>query len=395
MNLPLYQQLRQGASAPVPLRRALWRLVGPDRARYLNGQVTNDVSRLNLGKSIYAAVTSAKGRMVGDIFIGAAPDALYVDAALELRETLAPRLEKYLIADDAAWEDLTDEWTLTHVFGAEAPVLPEPESPAAAVPPRGRAVESASRESVIDTINARDLPPPADGALPPDPALQVYGDGQDAEDEAYADQPTAANIPHVLANARFGLKGWDIWQPANAGANPSPDALSLSLAISEPVPADIIETLCVEHGLAQWGVDMDEANLPPESLLEQRSISYSKGCYVGQEIIARLKSVGQVNKRLCVLRPVEAICGEEDVTKHGSLESAINAAKAVLAGATLSVGDRDVGRITSAAYSPEAGRILCLGYVNRMVGTDATIASSAGAAYSFTITSPLLTVAKI
>src|SRR5689334_22524992 len=115
----IYEKLRAGEPGSLPLDRALWWLTGNDRVRYLNGQTTNDVAKLEKGKTLYAAVTNAKGKMEGDIFVGASDDALWIDAASVLREKLGGRIEKYIISDDATLEDATDDWKLTHVFGAK------------------------------------------------------------------------------------------------------------------------------------------------------------------------------------------------------------------------------------------------------------------------------------
>lgn len=397
MDLTHYHQLvREGRAGTVRSPRALWRLGGPDRVRYLNGQVTNDVARLAVGTAIYAAVTSAKGRMVGDIFIGAAADALYVDADISLRDSLSARLERYLIADDAVWEDLTDSWTLTHVFGADAPPLPEPPGPREA----DRA-EAASHEPLTwADAQARDImvakmsdrspdlggtPERLPSAIVDDKAMaaaraadEAAAAAQEWDPNGPADDldsagpgPVAANLPVAIRNPRYGLAGWDLWVPPGSGP------LTGSAAAAQ-VADEMIELIRTEHGLARWGVDMDDSNLPPEALMpEERAISYTKGCYVGQEIIARLKSVGQVNKRLCVLKVTAspAGAGTDDV--------------AALRGAALAVGDRDVGRITGAVHSPAAGGLLCLGYVNRHFGAEATLTASTG--HTLAIVSPPLT----
>lgn len=266
MNLELYRSLRAGKSGYVRLSRALWKLTGNDRVRYLNGQVTNDVKKLTTGRSLYAAVPNAKGKFVGDCFISATDDALWIDAPLELREALDLRLQKYLIADDAELVDVTDEWTLLHVIGSEEETAP-------------------------------------------------------------------ANATHTFVNARFGLTGHDFWM---AGTS-APELPWL--------PDDLIESLRLEHGLAKWGVDMTEENLPPEAGLDRTGISYTKGCYLGQETIARIKSIGHVNKSLLVLQS--------------------DTAEIPIPGAELRAGDKTVGTITSAAYSPTLEKGIALGYVQR------------------------------
>ncbi len=99
--------------------RAKWRVTGGDRVRYLNGQVTNDVRRAKEDEALYACVTNAKGRIDGDVCIHAAPgSALSLDAEPGLRDLLSARLEKYVVADDVAIEDVTGDWKLFHLFGA-------------------------------------------------------------------------------------------------------------------------------------------------------------------------------------------------------------------------------------------------------------------------------------
>src|ERR1700682_4115395 len=126
MNLDTYRRILAGESLTVALSpRALWRLIGPDAARYLNGPVTNDVAGLADGKACYAAVCTAKGRMEGDVSITLHAGEFYLDADPALRESLGARLEKYLIADDAAFEDISDLWSLSHIFGTTPPPAPE------------------------------------------------------------------------------------------------------------------------------------------------------------------------------------------------------------------------------------------------------------------------------
>src|SRR5271170_5597711 len=122
MNLDTYRRILAGETLTAVLSpRALWRLTGPDAARYLNGQVTNDTAHLADGHACYAAVCTAKGRMEGDVSIVFHAGEFYLDADPVLRESLGARLEKYLIADDAVFEDVSDLWSLSHVFGTTPP----------------------------------------------------------------------------------------------------------------------------------------------------------------------------------------------------------------------------------------------------------------------------------
>jgi folate-binding protein YgfZ len=290
MNLDVYRHILAGESLTAVLSpRALWRLTGPDAARYLNGQVTNDVARLADGQACYAAVCTAKGRMEGDVSIALHSGEFYLDADPVLRESLGARLEKYLIADDAVFEDVSDLWSLSHVFGA--------------------------------------IPPPA---------------------------PEAG---FVTAYTRFGVPGHDVWI-----VNPK------AVIVGATVESDVIETLRLEQGIPRWGAELTTATLPPEAgphMLE--SISYTKGCYVGQETIARLKSVGHVNRSLVFLKS--------------------DSAAFPAAGVKLKQGDHEVGVVTSSGYSPRLEKGIALGYANRQAAASGALLQADG--LNLTVAAPL------
>jgi folate-binding protein YgfZ len=221
MDAATLEQLRQGRLA-LPLSRARWKLQGPDRVRYLNGQVTNDVKSLQPGNALYAAACTAKGKMQGDLMISATADALWIDSPAGNAGNLGMRLERYLIADNATLEEVTPAWTQYHVLAAQAPTAPE-------------------------------------GSM-------------------------------LFLSQRYGLEGWDVWAPGTS---------ELALPCASP---DDLETFRIRQGLPGWGREMDETTLPQEMRFDLKTplaISYSKGCYTGQETIARIKSIGHVNKILC------------------------------------------------------------------------------------------------
>ena len=275
MNLDIYHRVLAGETLATLLSpRALWKLSGPDAIRYLNGQITNDVTRLAVGHALYAAVCTAKGRMDGDVTIARHGEDFYLDADSALRESLGARLDKYLIADDAAFEDISDDWNLTHVFGAQPP--PNPEN------------------------------------------------------------------GFAIANPRYGLAGHDVWMQGT----PTPTS-------GTTVDADVIETLRLENGLPRWGVELTPNTLPPEAGPHMlAAISYTKGCYVGQETIARLKSVGHVNKTLVFLHSATA--------------------QFPPGGTKLTLDGREVGTITSSGFSPRLEKGIALAYVQRQHATDGT-----------------------
>jgi folate-binding protein YgfZ len=281
----LYSETRLRGALLDLTPRTLLRLTGADRVRYLNGQITCDVRRLRPGAAIPACVTTARGKLSGVIFVSATADFLRIDADASLRDGLAARLERYIIADDAVLEDATDDECLLHVI------------------------------------------PPAGVSLPDDPSLA-------------AETRTAS---------RFGRPGIDFIAP-RAGHQ----RLLATLSARYPlIPAALAECLRIEAGVPAWGAELTEDTLPPEAGLDKTAIDYHKGCYIGQEVISRLKSVGHVNRQLTgFTAPSELAAG---MTLHPDAEP-----------------DKTAGEITSAAWSFGLESWAALGYLKRAF-TDAAL----------------------
>jgi tRNA-modifying protein YgfZ len=195
------------------------RLTGPDAERYLNGQVSQDVRKIPAGAAAWACVCTHKGKLEALVLIARTADGFLISADAALAETLPARLEKYLIADDAVLEDVTEEFALVHGFGA--PPLPD---------------------GIAFTVD------------------------------------------------RWGTPGTDVWLPRGTGKP------------AEFSPAEALETLRIARGIPAWGPELSGDILPPEARLEERCVDYYKGCYTGQEVISRLRSVGKVNRLLHRLR---------------------------------------------------------------------------------------------
>ena len=272
-------------------KRCKFSLTGPDRVRYLNGQVTNNVARLSAGQSCYALVCNHKGKLEADVFIHATADALWIDGPGELREALEARLGKYLIADDCELTDVTDAWQLFHA----------PEPPAANV------------------------------ATIPGPSAMTFG-GVD----------------------RLGQPGVDVWMPAVATG---PDATL------DPARW---EALRLERAVPEWGRELTGDVLPQEARLEDRAVDFAKGCYVGQEVVSRLRSVGHVNRLLHAFEVVEGL----NVSAGDRIFAQVNATDQPAADPTEPLG-KDVGFLTSVGIDPDGQKTIALGYVRRTVLPDA------------------------
>ena len=138
------------------------------------------------------------------------------------------------------------------------------------------------------------------------------------------------------------MPGHDVWQEG------------LSAAITEDlVDSEVIEALRLEQGIPSWDAELTPTTLPPEGGPRMlKAISYTKGCYVGQEVIARLKSVGHVNRTLVFLTS-ETDAFPQPLTK-------------------LTHGEKEVGTITSGGFSPRLQRGIALGYLQRTLAADGT-----------------------
>ena len=145
---------------------------------------------------------------------------------------------------------------------------------------------------------------------------------------------------------RFGLPGIDLWFPAGQ------TALIRETLNIEPIDAEARENLRIEQGIARWGNELSETVIPNEAGLDQRAISYTKGCYLGQEVISRIKSLGHVNRHLRGLLPVGGLDLEPGDKLLGAAEA------------------KEVGLVTSVGRSRLFGRPIALGYVRR--GFDAS-----------------------
>jgi folate-binding protein YgfZ len=191
-------------------------------------------------------------------------------------------LERYVIADDVQIEDVTDEFSLFHVFAEEPPTLES-----------GR----------------------------------------------------------IVSARRFATTGWDIWSdPARHDA--VRNELASSYLFVDSAAADVMR---IEQGLPRWGRELTDEIIPIEANLEQRTIDYEKGCYIGQEVISRIKMSGQTNKRLCGLISLN--------------NTPLQAGMKLVAP---SASGKEAGWITSATRSLRLGKEIALGYVKRGFNDPAT-----------------------
>ena len=157
------------------------------------------------------------------------------------------------------------------------------------------------------------------------------------------ESPTTEN-GRILSVHRFAERGWDIWSDA-ALHNAVLEQLSSAFGFVDPAVAEVMR---IEQGIPRWGSELTEEIIPIEANLEQRTIDYEKGCYIGQEVISRIKMSGQTNKRLCGLVSLDDVPFQPGMKLAGPSTAA-----------------KEVGWLTSAAHSQRLGKEIALGYVKR------------------------------
>jgi folate-binding protein YgfZ len=298
-------------------------LVGNDRARFLHGQVTNDVKKLRTGEGCYAAITTAKGKMESDLNIFNLPDELLLDFEPGLTGKISERLEKFIVADDVQIVDAAPHYGLLSVQGTKA-------------------------EDVVHTLDLFvEIPTKLLGSVKISDA-------------------TLGEI-YLANNPRLGTSGFDLFVPNNSIGAVADKLIAAAKQIGGRACGwQAFETARIEAGIPRYGADMDETNIPLECGLESRAVSYQKGCYIGQEVINRIHSVGHVTRELRGLRLPDPAGAGVPLPQRGD--------KLFHAG-------KEVGYVTSAVKSPTLNVNIALGYVRReanQIGNELTLRTVAG-----------------
>lgn len=332
-----YRALRESAGVLDFSFRSRLCLTGADRVRFLHGQVTNDIKRLRVGEGCYAALVTAKGKMESDLNVYCLQDELLLDFEPGLTEKVSKRLEAFIVADDVQVVDVASHYGLLSVQGPKA--------------------EAAVRESrIFSEIPGK----PFQSVKISDAALgEIYLINQPRTDAMLAEiypmgQPGTAPL----------VPGFDIFVPLNSLAAVADKLNSAAIRVGGRASGwSAYETARIEAAIPRFRADMDETNIPLECGIERRAVSYTKGCYIGQEVINRIHTIGHVNKELRGLR----------------LEDSLQTLPA--RGDKLFHEAREVGYVTSAVKSPALNANIALGYVRRdanQVGTELALHGGGG-----------------
>ncbi len=282
------EALRAGCGLLDRSDRGKLALTGAGAAEFLNGQVTNDVEKLADGEGRYAAFLTHKGKMLGDLRILRTSSELLLDTERVALQALFDMIRRFKVGYDVELHKRTRECALLSLIGPKA------------------------RETVAAAL------PAGAGAPPP------------ATEHAHTAASIAGHPVRLISTAH--PQGIDVLCPADAR-----EAVSAALiaAGATPVGEAAAEALRVEQGVPRYGIDLDETVIPQEAGLNERAVSFTKGCYVGQETVARLYYRGKPNRILRgMLLSEPATPGEE-----------------------IHLGERLAGRLSSVALSPTHGPI--------------------------------------
>lgn len=277
--------------------RGLLEVRGGDRARWLDGMVSNDVSRLAPGprtSGCYATLLTRTGRIVADLHVLAREDCFWLESSAEATAAARAQLEKFIIADDVTLAERGAEFARFALEGPRAAEVLEHAAAPASLP----AAECAASARVDDV----------------EVTLAGYGWSGERAYQILAPGERAAELADALeaAGRELGLVRGD---------------------------AAALEVLRIEAGVPRFGHELDEQTLPAEARLLERAVSFTKGCYTGQEVVARLHSQGRPSHLLVGLRFASAPAA---------------------AGTPLASPERPekrIGEVTSSCSSPHAGAI--------------------------------------
>jgi len=296
-----YRAARESVALIDKNYRAYLRFSGPDRARYLNAILTNNIKDLPDGQGVVSLFLNPQGRIQAEIETYATGESLWCVTFAMIRDSLIAALDKYIIMDDVA---LTDETDLYGTVALEGP----------------RAAELVKRTAAVDLAELADL---------------SFREGTFAGISC----GVTKRSPGGVAGAEFLAAKEDLpklWATLRE---------EVTKAGGRPVGYTALSALRLEQGIPWFWYDFGEKQIPHEAGLQDSHISYTKGCYTGQEIVERVRSRGQVNRVRVLLK--------------------FSGPEIPASGTSLLVDGKEIGHVTRAAFSPALEAPIGMGYIRR------------------------------
>jgi folate-binding protein YgfZ len=280
--------------------RGLLQVTGPDRLSFLQGMLSNDLRILKPFTGLHATLLSQQGKVIADVRVLCAMNSFYLDFFESLTDKILAHLNRYLVADEVEIADRSNEYATLSIQGPQSEALLRKLVGQAELPEH-------SLQHTMITLDEKAIC-----------AVSANHTGEPGFD-LIAPIVNLPNIAHKLTET--GRQFSTAW-----------------------VGEEAQNILRIEAGIPRYGIDFTEDNLLLEVGLDD-AVSFSKGCYLGQEVVERIRSRGHVNKKLVGL----FLEGQEPASS----------------GDEVAFADKPVGTITSSVYSPAIGRVIALGYVHR------------------------------
>jgi len=279
-------------------------LTGGDRVRWMNGMVTNNIRDLAAGRGVYAFLLNPQGRILGDMVVYNQGEALVVETDRGQVEKIVATFDHYIIMDDVNIENFSQKWTALGLSGPKSRALL---NTAGIKTPEMQPLEMMTPQCMCDC----------------DCVECKVVRGEDSQSESY----------EVWLAPNDVYKTWQ----------------ALVAAGATPVGSEALEMQRIVDGIPLYGVDIRERDLPQETE-QMRALNFNKGCYVGQEIVERIRSRGNVHRKFT-----------------GFLAEG---AAAIATGEKVISGEKEAGEVTSVAAlnTPAGERTIALGYIRREVG---------------------------
>jgi len=270
-------------------------VTGKDRTRWLNGMITNNIRDLQPDRGNYSFLLTPQGHVQGDLYVYNRGDYILLGTERSQAASILERLRKYIIMDKVELEDVSERLTAIGVQGPKA------------------------RETLAVALNAPDIEP-----------MRVI-------DLTWQD--VGLSVTRMASEA---FQTYELW----VAAENAPELWDALVACgATPVGVEALEMFRVAAGIPRYGLDIRDRDLPQETA-QQQALNFNKGCYIGQEIVERIRARGNVHRTLA------GFIIENDVPATGT---------------KISFDGKEVGEITSAVRLPfgEADRVLALGIVRR------------------------------
>ncbi len=275
--------------------RARLSVTGADRVRWMNGMVTNNVRDLAAGHGVYAFLLNPQGRILGDMYIFNHGDSLTVQTDRNQVEKILATFDHYIIMDDVQVENVSDQWTALGLTGPDA--------------------RTRLRTAGIDFAELEPL--------------------QSATPQCACD----CDCLECTVVRSDTAESYELWLAPN---DVEKTWKALLAAGASPVGSEALEMFRIAYGTPLYGTDIRERDLPQETE-QARALNFNKGCYIGQEIVERIRSRGNVHRKFAGL--------------------ATDGAARIAAGTKITIDGKDIGEVTSAATV--GTQTIALGYIRR------------------------------